>query len=245
MALPFSLAPVTLVCGHYGVGKTNFALNLALDAAAEGHDVTLVDLDIVNPYFRSSEYRRVLEEGGVKLVAPVFAEQGSSLDVPSLTGAIIPALNRAYFAHCDDENSKVRVIVDVGGDDAGATALARFEADIKRGPYEMLCVVNKFRNLTKQVGEALEVMDEIEFKSKLQVTGIVSNSHLQADTDASVVADGVIFAEEVAAFRKLPIVCVTVPKTLIQQEKDALTPYATEKVLYPISTVVKKPWELW
>lgn len=244
MALPIELAPVTLVCGHYGVGKTNFALNLALDAAADGYDITLVDLDIVNPYFRSSEYRRVLEDGGVKLIAPVFAEQGSSLDVPSLTGAIIPALNRAYFANREDENSKVRVIVDVGGDDAGATALARYETNIKQGPYEMLYVVNRYRNLTQQAGEALEVMDEIEVKSKLQVSGIVSNSHLQVDTDASVVSEGLAFAEEVAAGRNLPLVCVTVPKLLLQREKEALTGYVTEKVLYPISIVVKKPWEL-
>ena len=70
--LPFPLAPVTVVTGHYGVGKTNFALNLALDAAAAGYRVTLADMDVVNPYFRSNEYRDLLEEAGVRLIAPVF-----------------------------------------------------------------------------------------------------------------------------------------------------------------------------
>ncbi len=244
MSLPFQLAPVTLICGHYGVGKTNFALNLALDAASDGCDVTLIDLDIVNPYFRSSEYRSVLEEGGVHLIAPVFAEKGTSLDVPSLTGAIIPALNRAYFANREDADSKVRVIVDVGGDDAGATALARYEASIKGGPFEVLYVVNKYRNLTQEASEALEVLDEIEAKAKLRVTGIVSNSHLQSDTDVEVVRSGLDFARAVADARDLPVVCVTVPKTLLQQEKGFLEVDVSEKVRYPIQIVVKKPWEL-
>ena len=66
--LPFPLEPVVVVTGHYGVGKTNFALNLALDAAAAGCTVTLADMDVVNPYFRSSEYADLLESHGVRLV---------------------------------------------------------------------------------------------------------------------------------------------------------------------------------
>lgn len=95
---PFALAPVTVVAGHYGVGKTNFALNVALDAAHAGAEVCVVDLDVVNPYFRSTEYRALLEGAGVRVVAPVFAEAGSSLDVPSLTGAVVPAIEWVFEA---------------------------------------------------------------------------------------------------------------------------------------------------
>ncbi len=91
-----SVKPVNVIIGHYGVGKTNLALNLALDAADAGYNVTLIDLDVVNPYFRSSEYRGLLEQSNVKLVAPVFAEAGTTLDIPSLTGAIIPSIEAAY-----------------------------------------------------------------------------------------------------------------------------------------------------
>ena len=73
---------VTVICGHYGCGKTNLTLNLALEAAAKGEKVTVADLDIVNPYFRSSEYGGLLEEHGVRLIAPVFA--GTTLDTPTL-----------------------------------------------------------------------------------------------------------------------------------------------------------------
>lgn len=85
-ALEAALAPITIIAGHYGAGKTNLSVNLALDLVRDRRAVTLVDLDIVNPYFRASEQRGLLEQAGVHLVAPVFSEAGTSLDVPSLTG---------------------------------------------------------------------------------------------------------------------------------------------------------------
>ena len=81
-------ARITVVCGHYGCGKTNLTLNLALEAAAAGERVTVADLDIVNPYFRSSEYGGLLEEHGVRLIAPVFA--GTTLDTPTCPQSCIP-----------------------------------------------------------------------------------------------------------------------------------------------------------
>ena len=100
---------VTVVCGHYGTGKTNLSINLALDCAGAGDDVTLIDMDIVNPYFRSADYTDMLTEAGVRVIGPNFAN--SNLDTPSLPGSIRVAIE-------DGE----RVIIDVGGDDAGATA---------------------------------------------------------------------------------------------------------------------------
>ena len=94
-ALEAAFAPITIIAGHYGAGKTNLSVNLALDLVRDRRAVTLVDLDIVNPYFRASEQRGLLEQAGVHLVAPVFSEAGTSLDVPSLTGAIMPALEDA------------------------------------------------------------------------------------------------------------------------------------------------------
>ena len=166
------------------MGKTNLSLNLAYDAAARGAQVTLVDLDVVNPYFRSSDHADALAAQGVRLIAPVFAGKGSNLDVPSLTGAIAPAIEEAYAAArqaacggeagpaadartpggfaggptadavgpTSDEAAGVPpavVIVDAGGDDAGATALGRFAADVVAGSYALLYVVNRFRNLTQ------------------------------------------------------------------------------------------------
>lgn len=111
---------ITVVCGHYGCGKTNLTLNLALEAAAAGERVTVADLDIVNPYFRSSEYGGLLEEQGVRLIAPVFA--GTTLDTPTLP----PELYSIF------EPQAGRVFIDAGGDDAGVTALEASTASWRR-----------------------------------------------------------------------------------------------------------------
>lgn len=235
-ALKDALRPVNVVVGHYGVGKTNLALNLALDATREGQAVVLVDLDVVNPYFRSTEYRGLLEEAGVEVVAPVFAEAGSSLDVPSLTGAVVPAVQRAFAGECT-------CIIDAGGDDVGATALGRFARHIAAGPYAMFYVTNCYRNLTHTPQEACEILREVERASRLRATGIISNAHLMGDTDAAAIGRGVRFAHETATLATIPLVCATVPKTLFHQESENLSVLCDQVSLYPVELHVKTPWQ--
>ena len=231
MAIPESLRdalrPVTLVVGHYGVGKTNFSVNLAIDLAAEGNQVTLVDLDIVNPYFRATEQRRVLEESGVDLVAPVFAEAGTSLDVPSLTGRIAPSIEAA------DEGRYV--IMDIGGDDAGSIAVGRFTRLIEKRDYAMLCVLNRFRNLVQDPPDAVENLREIEVASRLEATAFVSNAHLKHETTDEVIERGRAYALEVARLAKLPLVATCVSPALTD-----LSHYEDE---YRIKMYVRSPWE--
>ena len=110
-----NLKRIVVVVGHYGSGKTNFSVNLAVDLKAAGRDVILVDLDIVNPYFRSADFGALLEEKGIGLIAPVYAR--SNLDVPALDGRLDAVI----------ESDKT-LVIDVGGDDAGAAALGRYSA---------------------------------------------------------------------------------------------------------------------
>ena len=232
-------APVLVITGHYGVGKTNLALNLALDAAARGLEVTVVDLDVVNPFFRSSDYRALLDEAGVRTIAPVFA--GTNLDGPSLSGTILPAIEQARAGEGR------LLIVDAGGDDVGATALGRFARAIAAGPYEMLYVVNRSRNLTQEPAEAVEVLREIEAKSHLRATCVVNNTHLQRDTDAQVVEQGVPFAQAVAQAAGLPLACTTVPAAAARQVADRETthraPNEDRQTYYPVQVYVRTPWE--
>ena len=148
------LKPVTVIVGHYGSGKTNFTMNVALDAAKAGKRVTVIDMDIVNPYFRVSEQRRILEDAGVELVAPVFSEAGTSLDVPSLTGRILPAIESA-----GDERL---VLVDVGGDDAGSIAIGRYARAIVaagkalEGDYRRVCIELPQKRAAKAAAKELQ-----------------------------------------------------------------------------------------
>ena len=217
--LPFPLEPVVVVTGHYGVGKTNFALNLALDAAAAGYRATLADMDVVNPYFRSNEYRDLLEGAGARLIAPVFGHTGTSLDVPSVTGELAVAAAEAYR----DETGRTIVIVDAGGDDVGATTLARFAPALAAGPYAMLYVVNAFRNLTQTSADAVAVLREIEAKSHLEATAVVGNSHLQGETTMGHIAESVPYTQAVASMAGLPVACITAPIQAIQRENTGST----------------------
>lgn len=214
-----------VVCGHYGCGKTNFALNLAIRLADEGRKVTLVDLDIVNPYFRSSDYEPLLQKHGIQLIAPVYAH--SNLDLPAL-----PAQIYSVFSMTDRT-----VILDVGGDDAGATALGRFSHNIiELGNYQMLYLINKYRVLTTQPHEAAALLHEIEAASRLKATGIVNNSHMQELTTAEDILNAGEYACKTAQELSLPLVMTTAPRELVPQLTGRVD------ALYPIDIYVKAPW---
>ena len=234
-ALEAALAPITIIAGHYGSGKTNFSVNLALDLVGDGRTVTLVDLDIVNPYFRASEQRSLLEQAGVRLVAPVFSEAGTSLDVPSLTGAIMPALEDATDEHL--------VIVDLGGDDVGAGSIARFSKAIDARRYALLYVLNRHRNLMANPTEALENLREIEAATHLHATGLIDNAHLKGETDEAALHDEEGYAEAVGGLSGLPLVAKTVPEELVGDAGQLFTDAKYASLVYPVRLYVKNPWE--
>lgn len=223
---------IIIVCGHYGCGKTNFSLNLAIDKAKQGEHVTLVDLDLVNPYFVSAEYSRLLEEYNIKVIASPYA--GSNVDTPTL-----PPESFLMF------QTEGTVIMDVGGDDAGAIILGRFRQYLAQTDYEMIYLVNKYRSLTTTAEETVQIAREIEAASRCRITAVVGNSHLKAETTAELVAASVPYAEECARLLKLPLLYVTAPESIcagLRQEYQDIFDNKAFK-LYPISVIVKAVWE--
>ncbi len=192
-------ARITVICGHYGCGKTNLALNLALEVAAAGERVTVADLDIVNPYFRSSEYGGLLQERGVRLIAPVFA--GTTLDTPTLP----PELYSIF------EEAAGRVFIDAGGDDAGVTALGGLHALLDQAGYDMLYVINRYRVLSQTPEEAAALLGEIEAASRLKATALVNNSHLGVETRLDTLTAALDFARKTAELTGLPLLYSTAP----------------------------------
>ena len=155
---------ITLVAGHYGSGKTNIALNYARMLKRAGSPVTVADLDIVNPYFRTKDSAADLQAEGIDLVVSDFAN--SNVD--------FPALPKEIYALVADRETKI--VMDIGGDDRGALALGRYVPDIKaEGDYEMLAVVNAARPLTRTPQEAVGVLGEIAAACRLGVTGVVGS----------------------------------------------------------------------
>ena len=219
------LKKFTIIYGHYGCGKTNLSLNLALSLAREGNPVTLVDLDIVNPYFRSSDYKALFNGLDVEVVSPQFA--GTNLDLPSLPAEIYSVFNQ--FGRY--------VVMDIGGDDAGAYALGRFAGQVESlEDYEAYYVVNKFRALTQTPKEAAGLLSEIEAASRVKATGVINNSHLQRLTTAEDILASVAYALQTAAALSLPLVMTTAPKSVAEELEGKV------EGLYPVEVLVKPPF---
>ena len=194
---------VLLLCGHYGSGKTNIAVNLAQAIKREYPTVTLADLDIVNPYFRSKDSAADLEEAGIRLICSRYAN--SNVD--------IPALPPDLYALTDDRS--MRAIIDVGGDDRGALVLGRLAPSLlEENDYEMLMVINCYRPLTRDAASTVEVMREIEYAGGIRFTALVNNSNLGVETTAEDVLASMRYATEVSAMSGLPVVMTTADEKL-------------------------------
>ena len=221
----FSKKRITILCGHYGTGKTNVAVNAALAMAKEGHPVTVADLDIVNPYFRTLDSAAAFAAAGIRLICSKFAN--SNVDIPSLP----PDL----YAITDDKSR--RVVVDVGGDDSGAFVLGRLAPAITaEDDYDMLLVVNRYRPLTPDIPSTVEVMGEIEAASGLTFSGIVNNSNLGAETTAETVLSSLEYAADLAKATGLPLVATTVDERLYAELEGQIPD------LFPLALQNNKPF---
>jgi hypothetical protein len=213
---------LTVVTGHYGSGKTNLSVNIALDIAESGEKCTVIDLDIVNPYFRTADFRGLFDERGIEVFAPVYAN--TNLDIPSLNIPLESLLK-----------SGTHIVIDVGGDDEGAKALGRFAPLINStADKDVLYVINRYRYLTKEPEEAAQVMREIEFSGGVRCTGIVNNSTLGTETTLGTVRESLSFAQKVSELTGLPITATCAIKSAMPEEAPA--PYIVKRY-------VRTAWE--
>ncbi len=197
---------ITVFMGHYGSGKTFCAVNYAIMLARKKLPVSIYDLDIVNPYFRTVDALKTLEKEGVELVVSPFAE----------TNVDIPAMNAKSYKMLDDKSRFA--VADIGGDDRGALALGRFNERIKKeNDYDALWVVNRFRPETRDIEGALEIKAEIESTGKLAFTGIVNNANLGLDTTEEDILSGLKFCDELSKITGLPIKFTSVREDLITE----------------------------
>ncbi len=216
---------ITLFAGHYGSGKTNIAVNYALHLKDAYDKVSIADLDIVNPYFRTKDSEAFLESKGIHLISSEYAN--SNVDVPAL-----PA---EAYAIIDDES--VHAVIDVGGDDRGALALGRYAPSIlSQNDYEMLLVINKFRPLTPDCASTVAVMREIETAAGMKFTGIINNSNLGDETTADDVIGSVAYAQAISEVSALPIKMTTVKEDLYESVKDKVSD------CFPIRLYVRQSW---
>lgn len=198
-----------VLVGNYGSGKTELALNLAL-ASAQQMTTTLVDLDIVNPYFRSGEKADELKEAGVRVLMPTFAM--STVDIPAL-----PAEIQSVF-----EQPSQRVIFDVGGDDTGAAALGRYAPSFRRYREDttVCLVINAMRPLTQTAEDVVDLAQRIAARGRMNIDVIINDTNLADQTEPDMLAAGHQVAVEAAKLLGVSrVVDVAMPQLGV---KDAL-----------------------
>ena len=216
---------VSIITGHYGTGKTEFAVNLALAMAGEGTSVILADLDIVNPYFRSRERRSLLAEAAVRLISS--SQACSDADVPALPAELLTIL----------EDRSLRGVLDIGGDPVGARVLARFQPKIVQEDYQLIYVLNANRPEVRDREKAISYLRGIEATTGLACTGIVNNTHLCGETTEDEIRKGAALAAEVSKETGIPVLCHVAEEKFVSALSDL------PETVFPITIKMKKPWE--
>lgn len=192
-----------MVAGNYGSGKTEVAVNLSIALSKQGREVSIADLDIVNPYFRCREARTLMEQHKIRVVVPPASLTWADLPivVPEIKGMLNPL---------DDQIS----LFDVGGDEVGARLLSSLVESLSSSPYALWQVINSRRPFTDTVEGCLQMRAGIEKASRLKVTGFVVNSHLMQETTAGVILEGYHLARRASEQSGIPTVFVTAMEEL-------------------------------
>lgn len=218
---------VTIITGFYGTGKSEFSVNYALKLSKELENLHLIDLDIINPYFRSREKEDLLNEHGVKLIGSVYKGK-SALDVPAISPEITTPLR----------DKKTNVIIDLGGDTGGIRVMRGFKGFIqKEDNYEILYVLNATRpeNATPEL--AIDHIEQLETEIGLKISGIINNSHLSKDTTFETVKNGNDVAKEVSKQKGIPIIFNSVNREIIDERFDNL-----EGEIFPLDITLREAW---
>jgi MinD-like ATPase involved in chromosome partitioning or flagellar assembly len=186
--------PVVLT-GHYGSGKTEITVNLAMQAAQFAKNVTVVDLDIANPYFRSREAEKSLNKRGVRLISNAYGYDITA-DLPALSAAA-----KAFLS-----NRQYRCIVDVGGNDSGARILAQYRKELLESEAYFYMVVNIYRPETDTADKIVDMIQSIEHETGKRTDGLINNTNLLMETESRDVMQGLEVLKQVSSRTGIPIV---------------------------------------
>ena len=223
---------IYIFTGHYGSGKTETAVNFAfhLKDLAPERKVAIVDMDIVNPFFRTADAAKPLEDKGIRVELPLYAQ--SNVDVPALT----PQME--YLI----EEKDTDVVLDIGGDDVGAKAVGRYKEAITKRPYELFFVLNKNRPFTKDLTAALKIYREIQESCSINFTGIVNNTHMLEYTTLYTLAQGIPLARELSQETGVPLAFhCAFNRVLSEATPEELK--AFQEPILPMEETIKLLWK--
>lgn len=216
---------INIVTGHYGSGKTEFAINYALKLKDSFGTATICDMDIVNPYFRTNDAVDFLKSQNINVIAPEYAN--TNLDLPSLPSDIISVFS---------ENAAPSVL-DVGGDDDGAIALGQFYPYLSKEDYEMFFVINTLRPDTSSAEDIINLIKAIEYTSRCKVTSLVNNTNLSYLSSGKDITDSLNLVEEVGKILNLPV------KFISGTQKNLDEAHVAEDKKFPLKLFMQLPFD--
>ncbi len=224
-SLPF-LAPsrILVIAGHFGSGKTEIALNLAIAMRPWEKKLALIDLDIVNPYFRTAEQEDLLRAHDIDLYKPIFA--ATSVDIPSLPPEIM-----GVFARED-----LRVIFDVGGDDLGAAALGGYAPQFERSDRAFYMVVNPYRPRSETKAQIVEMYEAIARRARMRPDALVCNANLGDETTSDDLLAGYETVRVAAEELGVPVAFACARRALVEEMGAFPVP------VFPIDRHLKPEW---
>lgn len=218
---------INIFTGHYGSGKTEFAINFALKLKEKYDKVVICDMDIVNPYFRTNDVSDFLNEKGIRVIAPDYA--CTNVDIPVLPGDIL-----SVFADRD-----AHAVLDIGGDDDGAVALGQYFNYLKDEDFDMFFVLNLLRPLTQSTDDIAELASNIELMSRLRLTSLIDNTNLSYLTEPVHVADSIARAEEIAERLGIPLSYIAGTKENLRD-----VPQEYKDKTFPMELFMKLPFDI-
>jgi hypothetical protein len=216
---------IIIICGHYGSGKTEFAINYSLALKASRDKVAIADMDVVNPYFRSREKAEILRKQGIKVIYSSI--EGTALDIPAVSGEVGTLI----------VGNEWNLILDVGGDNVGARALARHSKEIRPNDYDMFFVINAYRPETQNAIDAISYLQDIEETTGLKVTGLINNTHMMKNTTLEDVLFGQKISEEVSKKMNLPIKYISCIEEVVEQLPEKL-----KDICITTSLIMREDW---
>ncbi|MFA5749305.1 MAG: ATP-binding protein [Bacilli bacterium] len=195
---------ITFIAGHYGSGKSEFSLNLAISKKVD----MLIDLDIVNPYFRSRELEKELNKLGIKLISSSLKDSLGS-DLPFLSSDIfLPFYNK-----------NIHAIYDLGGNDIGSRVFRQF-GDLYDDEVDLFLIINVYREETESKDLIIKMIRSIESSSGIKVTGLINNSNYLRETKIADILYGEKIILEVSKSLNLPIVYTAVYQELVSNDNS-------------------------
>ncbi len=192
-----------IIAGHYGSGKTTFALNYACKLSNFCDNISIADLDVVNVYFRTREHKALLDSKNIKLLGSILDE--NTTDLPAVSSDVLTAIL----------DKQINAIIDLGGDETGSRAFASFKSHIDKSEADLFIVVNSSREQTQNSNAILHYTSNIESTLELKTTAIVSNTHFMKHTTLEHILRGFDISLEVAKAKNVDVRYVLIDKSML------------------------------